>query len=385
MDQIQIGMVGCGGMAGAHVHGYRLLWEAGFRSFTLTATCDLDRARAERMADDIATWQGSRPEVYEDVETLLSTQKGLDATDICAVHRAHHTLAVPCLEAGKHVTIEKPLAITMRSGKLILDAAERSGKLLQVAEQYRRSPEQRAIRWALKSGRIGTPRMLFWIEAQERLWYWNWREHRDQAGGGWTLDGGVHFADLFRFHLGEVTTVSALMRTFFPTRYRDRETRENPVTVDVEDATMANLEFADGQVGQWTETNVAPGRGFGQRVIYGTEGSLDFSAGLQTPTETLTIAELKEQYLAHLDEAEKDRLFPHGVTESVGSELGEFIRAVRGEGTIETDGKEGYLSEAVSIAVYESAVLGQTVRVQDVLDLKVEAYQQDLNEGLGLV
>ena len=377
-------MVGCGGMAGAHVNGYRLLWEAGFRSFELTATCDLDRARAEKMADDIAKWQGRRPEVHENVETLLSTQKELDATDICAVHRAHHTLAVPCLEAGKHVTIEKPLAITMRAGKLILDAAARSGKLLQVAEQYRRSPEQRAIHWALKSGRIGTPRMLFWIEARERLWYWNWREHRDQAGGGWTLDGGVHFADLFRYHLGEITTVSALMRTFYPTRYRDRDSRENPVIVDVEDTTMANLEFEGGQVGQWTETNVAPGRGFGERVIYGTEGSLDFSAGLQTPNETLTLAELKAEYLAQLDEREQDRLFPHGVTEAVGSELGEFIRAVRGEGTIETDGMEGYLSEAVSIAVYESAVLSRPVSVSEIVELTVETYQKDLNEGLGL-
>jgi predicted dehydrogenase len=337
------------------------------------------------MADDIAAWQGQRPEVYENVETLLSTQQSLDATDICAVHRAHHTLAIPCLEAGKHVTIEKPLAITMRAGKLILDAAARSGKLLQVAEQYRRSPEQRAIHWAIKGGRIGTPRMLFWIEARERLWYWNWREHREQAGGGWTLDGGVHFADLFRYHLGEITTVSALMRTFYPTRYRDRDSRDNPVTVDVEDTTLANLEFEGGQVGQWTETNVAPGRGFGDRMIYGSEGSLDFSSGLQTPAETLTLAELRDQYLAQLDEGTRDRLFPHGVTESVGSELGEFVRAVRGDGSIETDGMEGYLSEAVSIAVYEAAVLGRPVSVTEVAELQVEAYQQDLNEGLSLV
>lgn len=371
-------------MAGAHCQGYRLLHAAGCRDFLLTGTCDTDRARAERMADDIAAWQGSRPEVYDHVEALLSAQRGLDAVDICAVHRAHHPLAIASLEAGKHVTIEKPLAITMRAGRAILDAVARTGRLLQVAEQYRRTPEQRAIAHALRTGRIGTPRMLFWIEARERLWYWGWREHRELAGGGWTLDGGVHHADLFRYHIGEVTTVSATMRSFYPTRYRDRERLVDPVTVDVEDTTLANLEFEGGQVGQWSQTCVAPGRGFSQRVIYGEEGSLDYAAGLQARSETLSLAELREEYMHSLSAEEHERLFPWGVTDAVGSELGEFIRAVRGEGTLETDAMQGYLSQAVSIAVYESAVLGRTVRVWDVAELTVETYQDDLNAGLGL-
>ncbi|MCH8864645.1 MAG: hypothetical protein IIB13_04700, partial [Chloroflexi bacterium] len=130
-----------------------------------------------------------------------------------------------------------------------------------------------------------------------RLWHWGWREEKFQAGGGWTLDGGVHFADQFRYHLGPIKTVSAVMRRFFPTRYRDRENLGDPVEVDVEDATIANLEFESGVIGQWAESNVAPGHPIGARVIYGSEGCIDFGQGLKTRVEELTLDELT----AHLD------------------------------------------------------------------------------------
>ena len=107
------------------------------------------------------------------------------------------------MEAGLHVTIEKPLAITLRPAKMMLDAAKRTKRLLHVAENYRRSPENRAIHWAIRQGRIGKPRMIYWIESASGSGTGTARA-RDQAGGGWTLDGGVHFADLFRYHVGEV-------------------------------------------------------------------------------------------------------------------------------------------------------------------------------------
>src|SRR5205823_9566355 len=95
-----------------------------------------------------------------------------DAADIATVHRAHHSLAIPCLEARKPVCIEKPLAITLRAGKRMMEAAERCGQLLAVAENYRREPAQRAIRWAVRGGRIGEPRMLVRHDVGHRVRYW---------------------------------------------------------------------------------------------------------------------------------------------------------------------------------------------------------------------
>jgi predicted dehydrogenase len=253
-----------------------------------------------------------------------------------------------------------------------------------VAENYRRAPDQRAVRWAVREGRIGKPRLLFWIDVGERLWYWNWREHKELAGGGWSLDGGVHFADLFRFYLGDVERVSALSRAYTPVRYRDERTMSDPIPVTVEDTTFALLEFANGVTGQWTSTSAAPGHGFNRRVIYGDLGSLDLREGLQTRSETLTLAELRDEYLATLSPEERERLFPGGVTDEVATELCEFVRAVRGQGSVETDALEGYKAEAISIALYESSAAGRPVTLREVEALDVETYQDEINRDLGL-
>jgi predicted dehydrogenase len=383
-DPVRLAMVGCGGMAGAHRKGLEALWAADRREFEVVAAVDVEVSRAEAMADAVVAFQGTRPRVYRDVGEMLAGSPEVEAVDIVTVHREHHPLATACLEAGKHVIVEKPLAITLRAGKQMMDAAARSGRLLAVAEQYRRSPEQRAIRWAIREGRIGAPRLLFWIDVGERLWYWGWREHKELAGGGWSLDGGVHFADLFLFHLGPVTRVSALSKAYFPVRYRDEKTLSDPVNVTVEDTTVAILEFEDGVTGQWTSTSAAPGLGFNRRVIYGDKGSLDFREGLKTWEETRTIEELREEYLATLSADEREHLFPGGVTDGVATELCEFFRAVRGQGSVETDALLGYQAEAISMALYESSATGRPVTLREVEALEVEVYQGEINRDLGL-
>jgi 1,5-anhydro-D-fructose reductase (1,5-anhydro-D-mannitol-forming) len=383
-EPLTIALVGCGGMMGAHKRGYEELWKHELRNFRIIATCDIDEQKAQTMAEEIAAFQESRPTAYPDLDALLAGEPELAAVDISTVHRNHHTLAIPCLEAGKHVTIEKPLAITMRAGRMMLDAAEKAGTVFQVAENYRRSPQQRAVRWVLQEGRIGELRMVFWIDVGERLWYWTWREHRDQAGGGWPLDGGVHFADLFRYHIGPVADVYCECRAFHPVRYKDEEKREGRVEVDVEDTVFGTLQFENGVLGEWISTNAAPGHHWSRRCVYGAEGSIDWGAGLKTRTEEKSMEELTEEYMAQLGEDESERLFPRGITDTVATELHEFIETCHGRAELETDGFEGFRAEAICFALYESAELGRPVSVQDIEDLKLEGYQQDLNEGLGL-
>ena len=386
-EPVALGLIGCGGMAGAHLRGLRKLWEAGLRDFRVVATCDVDRERAARFAEELVGIQGGkRPGVYTGFEQMLAAEKGMEAVNIIIVHRDHHAVAIPCLQAGKHVTIEKPLGFTMRAGKLMLEAAAESGKVLQVAENYRRSPEHRAINWALRAGKIGKPRMIYWIDVGERLWYWAWRDHKEQAGGGWVLDGGVHFADLFRYHLGPVREVAAITNTYQPLRYQKPETMEGPIKATVEDAVIALLWFDDGVVGQWTSTMSAPGEKWGRRIIHGEEGSLDFGSGLRLrgSKRSQSIASLVRQYLKQASEREKERYFPGGVTDTIATELWEFFQAVRGKGKVEIDGREGYQAEAVCYAVYESALAGKPVKTSAVESLKVEGYQQPLNALVGL-
>jgi predicted dehydrogenase len=383
-EPVALGLIGCGGMMGAHVGGLKQLWDAGLPNFRVVAACDIEKDRAEKLADDLAEIQGLRPSVYAAVEAMLAGEKNMEAVDISTVHRTHHRVAIPSFQAGKHVTIEKPLALTMRAGKMMLDAAQQAGTIFQVAENYRRSPGNRAINWAIKSGRIGKARMIFWIDVGERRWYWTWREHRAEAGGGWILDGGVHHADLFRYHVGEVTHVSARVGSFDPVRYRKVETLEDPIKVDTEDSVMALLTFESGALGEWTSTSAAPGQGFNKHGVYGEGGSILFDEGLKSRTEELSMEQLEQEYMSSLSDEEKDRLFPGGVTDTVATELEEFFRAIRGGPPVEITGMEGYKDQAICEAVYESNALGAQVRVADIESLKIERYQRDLNESAGL-
>jgi len=381
-ERVTIGMIGCGSMAGAHVRGFRELWEKDLKTFEIVATCDLIEAAAAKMADEIAAWQGKRPRVYGDVETMLAQEKDMMAVDIVTVHRSHHTVAVPCFQAKKHVTIEKPLAITLRAGKAMLDAAKKAGTVFQVAENYRRSTENRAFKWAITSGMIGTLRMIYWVDVEERLWYWTWRDHRREAGGGWPLDGGVHFADLFRYQIGQPESLYCAVRTYNPVRYKDKENLAGPIKVDVEDTTLAVINFPDGVTGSWTYTLAAPGDRWNHRAVYGDLGSLTWGVGLKTRKSTMSTEQLIAEHHRAIGPDGCEKLFPRGITDTVATELYEFTQAVLHGAPVEIDGMEGYKDQAISMALYESAELDRPVTLAEVESLKVEAYQKRVNADL---
>jgi len=383
-------------MSNGHVEGLRQLHQSGLKDIEIAATCDLMEGAAQRRSAQLASFQETSPKVYTDLGRMLDAEE-LDAVDICTEHRSHHAVALPCIQAGKHVIIEKPLAITMRAGKMMIDEADDRGVVLAVAENYRRSAENRAINWAVTSGRIGDPRMIFWQQFSYGLGTWGWRHDKLKAGGGWILDGGVHYADLFIYNLGPVERVSAITKTLEPVRYGSWPERKNPAPYTVEDASMAVMGFESGASGVWTWTQVAPGESMDQRVIYGSKASVGWDRGLVTPTEDppgqhmVGCSDLVRWMLGELEEERRQALFPGGIgisrnfDSTVAIEIWDFYRAIIEGRSPEVDGRLGAEAEAVPMAIFESSAAGETVRIRDVVDLKVEAYQDEINRGLGLV
>ncbi len=386
-DRIKMGLIGCGGMSGAHMRGYQELWSKEIKTFDIVAACDIDANRAEERAAEAHEFQGgTKPTVYTDVEEMLSNHSDLDCVDICALHSAHHTLAVTALEAGVHVIIEKPLGITMRACKLILDAAEKNERILSVAENYRLARDQRARCWAVRQGRIGDPRMFFWVEVGEGLGKWSWRNFKMDAGGGWVLDGGVHFTDLMRFILDrEAVEVYAINKAYEPYRYDDPAARQGGYDVDVEDAMISAIKFEGGVTAQWTWVGSGPGDGISRRTIYGSEGSLDFATGLTLRNgENISNEALVNEFLAHINGEEREYYFPSGIEDTVAIELKYFADAILTGGKPEVDGVEGMKSEAICMAVYESGWHGRPVTLAEIENCELEGYQGEINETLGI-
>ncbi|MDA1191204.1 MAG: Gfo/Idh/MocA family oxidoreductase [Candidatus Poribacteria bacterium] len=385
-NKVRIALVGCGGISGAHMHGYRDLAEKGILDFEFVATCDVNRNAAETRANEAAQLQdGRKPTVYEDVNELLANEPDVEAVDICALHRVHHDLAVAALNAGKHVIIEKPLGVTMKACALILEAARRNNRILAVAENYRRSAGQRATNWALNKGVIGAPRILVYIDYGEHLGPWGWRDSKVDAGAGWVLDGGVHYTDMFLYHLGEAKEVYAHVRSFDPHRYRKPDTKQDPIPVNVEDSALAIVTVESGAVVQWSSVRAAPGQRFNKHLIYGEEGSLDYGGNFTARGKDEAI-NLQDEFQKSLSADQRERFFPAGITNTIAQELWEFGKSLRDDSfTPETDGVVGMKAMAICMGVFESAWINAPVDLREVEACRINGYQADIDRELGIL
>ena len=386
MEPVRIALVGCGGMSGAHMKALRTLWEKDVKVFDTVATCDVVEARAQERAGQAEEFQGQKPRVFTDFHEMLDNVPEIEAVNVCTLHSEHHTIVAPCLEAGKHVIIEKPLGITMRACNLILKAAIETQRVCAVAENYRRSPHERARRWAIQQGRIGTPRLFFWQDAGESLGKWGWRNFKHLAGGGWVLDGGVHFADIFRYHLAsDAREVFAVTKQYEPFRYSTPENRTGAWRVDVEDASIALIRFDNEVVVQWTWVGSAPGQGFNKKVIYGSEGCIDWESGLWLRNGThIDNDAIVKEFMESLSDEQREQAFPAGITDTVAVELKDFADAVRIGIVPEVDVMEGLKDQAICMALFESAWFNRPVTLAEIERCELEGYQREINEALGI-
>ena len=138
-------IIGCGGMSGGHLRGLAALKNEGINKLDLVAVCDICEERLSTFAVSALEQLGKRPEVYTSVDMMLE-EADIAASGVNTHHRTHHVLARKCIEAGKHVLIEKPLALTPSLGRELIGLAEQRGVTLAVAENYRRSPACRSAR-----------------------------------------------------------------------------------------------------------------------------------------------------------------------------------------------------------------------------------------------
>jgi len=379
MEKLNIALIGCGGIASAHINGYRDLYTRDLKLFDIKALCDVSIDNAKAKAEMISNFQSKKPKIYTEFEDMLK-EESLDSVDICLPHSLHHIVASRCLEEGLDVIIEKPLGITMRAAKMIIDTAEKHNRILAVAENYRRSPENRAIWWAIRNNLIGKPRMIVWIASGWNPHPWGWREDKFVAGGSWVFDGGVHLADLDRYHLGmEALQVYSVNDTFDPIK--------EGVKVTVDDMTMAIIQYENKVYVQWLWTRAAPGKNINMRIIYGSKGSLtnkELHVLKEDSVERHDIRSIIERMAKSLKFEELEKWFPKGSMDTIATELYDFYDSVINKRKPEVDGWEAYKDMAIPLGFYESATLGNPVKIKDIEELRIEEYQREINEKLGI-
>lgn len=201
--RVRIGVIGTGAVS--QLMHLPILSER--RDVELAAVADLDELKARTVARRFGV-----PEVLSD--DALVAAEGIDGAVVCAPSFLHESFAVACLEAGKHVLVERPLALSAGGVRWIARAAAAAerGVLLGMAHRYQ--PDVRALRDAIAGGVLGTPgsARLTWLNRAVRRPRGGWRRRALESGGGVLMDLGVPALDLALWVMGypRIARVSAL-------------------------------------------------------------------------------------------------------------------------------------------------------------------------------
>lgn len=399
-DKVQLAIVGTGGIAGAHLNGYRALLDAGYDRFEIAGLCDVNEDRRNAFAAQVKELFGTSPKHFSSVEEMVGADSGIQAADICTPHAFHHTAAIPCLEGGIHVMVEKPCGITVKANDLIIDAGKKAGRIVAVAEQVRRGLKARAMNWAINDVRMigdvqffniqGFSHWDFNAENYKGAYAWQWRLLKLLTGGGMVFDAGAHFTDMMRYLFGDVDEVTCTMHTFQSVTLDSPELGPQPM--DVEDTWFSTIKFVSGLVGNYSWSFSAVGESVATQIFYGSEGSARDRGGWMHPFQnggdlqfadgsTKKYEEIEVEYRAQLDDATRDKLFPHGVENDVALECWDFVDSIDTGREPEIDGVTAKKAKCVCLALYESSAAGgKPIKVADVFDSKVSAYQAPINE-----
>jgi predicted dehydrogenase len=212
------------------------------------------------------------PLFFDSVDEAVA-HPDVDAVFIVSANGAHYAETIAAAQAGRHVLVEKPMAVNVREAEEMIAACARHRVALMVGHMIRFSPLVNRMREIIASGALGQvtyAKANFIYDA--RLSHRTWLYDRHVAGGGPVFDIGIHCIDTLRYVLAdEVTETTAILEPL-------------PTEMRTEASAQVSLRFSRGTIGSVYCSYAAPVRRK-QIEIQGTEGSLradDFTVGSQT-------------------------------------------------------------------------------------------------------
>ncbi len=207
---MRIGVIGLGFMGSTHVQAIRKIPGA-----RLAAVLDKNE---QRLSGDLSGVTGnlgidgvkmdfSDVAKYSELDAFLSDES-MEAVDICVPTHLHESFVTAALARGKHVLVEKPMALNAESAGRMLEAARRSGKILMVAQVLRFMEEYKFLCGLVRSGRLGTVRSAMFRRRTAVPEWGPWEFDKSKSGGG-VFDLLIHDVDMALHLFGEPRRVTA--------------------------------------------------------------------------------------------------------------------------------------------------------------------------------
>lgn len=343
MKKTKVAILGCGFIAHIHMESYE--------RFVPDAEVVAVYGRSEEKASAFAQQYGLKA-YYTDLDTLLA-ESDCEVVDICIPNHAHYEACIKSAKSGRHVIIEKPLALTLEQADEMIDTCRKLGKKLMYAEELCFAPKYERVKALVERGAVGDLYMIKQAEKHSGP-HSRWFYEKDLAGGGVMMDMGCHALAWFRWILGgnpKVKSVYASMATVL----HDTECDDNTVTL---------VEFENGVLGI-AEDSWAKHGGMDDRIeVYGTKGVsyADLFRGNSALTYSL------EGYDYAMEKAGSSQgwsftVYEEAFNQGYPQELAHFIECIRKDLQPKVTGEDGRAVLEMIYAAYESARTGQKVEL----------------------
>jgi len=353
MSKLRVGIIGTGGISNCHMSGYLALPDI----VEVAAVCDINEPKVKAYAEkyNVPAW-------YTDYNEMLA-KENLDCVSVTTWNSVHMPATVAALNAGANVICEKPMAMNAKEAELMLDAAKKSGKLLQIGFVRRFGDDARAAKKYIDAGVIGD---IYYGKAQylrRRGCPGGWFGDKEYSGGGPLIDLGVHVMDLVRYLGGCPKPVAAFGAAF------------------------DNLTATRDEAGEKAWTATTDSGGFNFNVEDFTTAMVRFEGGLVMSVEASFNLNIKKDQAAveifgtksavHIDpfeiysdvDSEYPELKPEGPThfdfgKSFKEEIAAFIDSVKNGTPCKAPAEDGVALMKIIDAIYESAETGHEAVIQ---------------------
>lgn len=339
---ITFALLGCGRIAAKHAE---ILGTGLLPGARLGPICDI-RADAAR-----ALGEKYRVPWYTDMHEMMAAEADrVDAVSILTESGLHARHCLELVRYGKHIVVEKPMALTLEDADEMIRACDLAGIKLFVVKQNRYNVPVQAMRKAFEAGRFGRI-----VTGSVRVRWCRTQAYYDQAPwrGTWSLDGGVfanqasHHVDLLEWFLGEPVAVFAKARTAL-------------VDIEAEDTGVAIVTFRSGAIGVIEATTATRPKDLeGSLSLLGEKGSVEIGGFAVNQMKTWNFVDRQPGDDTILEDARENPPNVYGFGHV--AYLANVIDAIENGGRSLVDGLEGRKSLELISAIYESIATGREI------------------------
>ncbi|MBB3111065.1 putative dehydrogenase [Paenibacillus phyllosphaerae] len=365
MKTIKVGIIGSGGIAGAHAAAYRKL-----PFVEIVAVADIIPGRAAQFIEKHGL---TDTQPFDHPDELLKLE--LDGVSICTPNASHCRTSVDALRAGKHVLLEKPMSVTLQEGLEMVAAAETSGRMLSIGFQPRYDPNMKLLQRIVQSGRLGD---VYYVETgggRRRGMPGGTFIRKDLAGAGAMADIGCYSLDMALNTMGypRPVAVSAFTTNHFG---RNPLYHQEAHQFEVEDFGAAMVRFENDMVLQFKISWAMHMDSLGATMFLGTDAGLKVLPHGTGPWSGVWDGKIGAMTLFH------DEFGGHTATEVplIGHNLNlfdekvrDFAEAVRDNRPAPIPGDEIVIQQAIIDGILRSAESKREVSVELPADVKATA------------